>query len=154
MHTCVSLSPRVGSKSGTWGPLPTLLLELIFYLTLGNCWWAKAEGTLKQFAALNKNLFEQRSGNDSGLIMFEFVVLCSVTVICAVNNVKSSIKRKEQKQIGWHKHKGGGMICSFYWLRKCDILCCNPLLHSPCSSFHTMSHEWAKKKYYDLLMND
>lgn len=53
---------------------------------------------MKQFAALNKNLFEQRNGNDSSLIMFECVVLCSVTVVCAVNNVKSSVEKKSKSR--------------------------------------------------------
>jgi len=44
-------------------------------------------------ATLNKNHFEQSNGNDSSLIIFECVPLCSVTVICVVNNVKSSDKK-------------------------------------------------------------
>lgn len=70
------LSPHVGFKLGTRVPPLTLLLRLMFYLILGNCWVSKGSGgTLKQYAALNKNHFEQRGGNDSSLIPFEYVAL-------------------------------------------------------------------------------
>lgn len=120
------LLPHVGSKLGTRAPLLTLLLRLMFYLILGICWWAKAAGTLKQYEALNKNHFEQCNGNDSSLIIFEYVPL-SWAVMCAANNVKNSDK-KEQRQICWHNYtntQAGEMICSHYCIWKFNVF----LLH-------------------------
>lgn len=98
------LPPHVGSKLGTRAPLLTLLLRLMFYLILGICWWAKAAGTLKQYEALNKNHFEQCNGNDSSLIIFEYVPL-SWAVMCAANNVKNSDKKRAKTDLLTQLHK-------------------------------------------------
>ena len=71
-------------KQGTLVPVLALLLRLMFYLILGNYWRAKAAGTLKRYyAALNKNHFEQCNGNDSSLIMFQYVSLYSNSDVCS-----------------------------------------------------------------------
>ena len=83
---CVCKSPlshSVGFKQGTRVPLLTLLSCLMFYLILGNCWRVKAAGTLKRYAALNKNHFEKCNGNDSSLIIFQYVSLCSNSDVCS-----------------------------------------------------------------------
>ncbi len=85
MCVCMSLplSPYVGFKQATRVPLLTLLSRLMFYLILGNCWRAKAAGTLKQYAALNKNHFEQCNGNDSSLIIFQYVSSYANSDVCS-----------------------------------------------------------------------
>lgn len=90
--TCVRspLSPHVGFKTGNMGSFSHIALS--FYV-LFNTWQllvSKGSGTLEAVAALNKTHFEWSNGNDSCLIIFEYV---SLYLMCAVNNVKSADKK-------------------------------------------------------------
>lgn len=113
VYACVRspVSPYVGRELRTRVPLLTLLLRLMFYLILSNCWWAKAAGTLKQYAALNKNHFEQCNGNDSSLIIFEYLTLKQwcVQLTVLTKRAKTDLLTQIYKNT-----QGGGMICSQY----------------------------------------